>query len=93
VTNVAIKILDVKTFIYVVKRKYFILILKKFDIFRARYGDNMFRKISEGIDKGLLIPRPLLKNFLKTIGPLSFIVANHPESVHYHLLLQTILNL
>jgi len=41
----------------------------------------MFRKISDGIDKGLLIPRPLLKNFLKTIGPLSFIVANHPESI------------
>jgi hypothetical protein len=41
----------------------------------------MFKKIREGIDKGLLIPKPLLKNFLKTIGPLSFIVANHPESL------------
>ncbi len=49
-TNVAIKILDVKTFIYAVKCKYFILILKKFDKFRAKYGDKMFRKISEGID-------------------------------------------
>ncbi|MCK5031695.1 MAG: hypothetical protein KAR64_09520, partial [Thermoplasmatales archaeon] len=64
--------MDVKTFIYAVKRKYSILILKKFDRFRAKYSDKMFRKISEGIDKGLLIPRPLLKNFLKTIGPLSF---------------------
>ena len=81
VTNVAIKILDMTTFIYAVKCKYFILILKKFDRFREKYGDKMFRKISEGIDKGLLIPRQLLKNFLKTIGPLLFIVANHPESI------------
>jgi len=81
VTNVTIKIFRVKTFIYSAKRKYFILILKKVDRFRDKYSDNMFRKISEGIDKGLLIPRPLLKNVLKTVGPLSFIVANHPESV------------
>jgi len=73
--------LRIKTFIYTVKRKYFVLILNKFDIYRSKYGDKMFKKISDGIDKGLLIPRPLLKNFLKTIGPLSFIVANHPETL------------
>lgn len=39
----------------------------------------MFKKISEEIDKGLFIPLPLLKNFSKIVGPLIFIILNHPE--------------
>jgi hypothetical protein len=41
----------------------------------------MFKNLRDEIDKGLFIPRPLLKNFIKTIGPLSFIISNHPDSI------------
>lgn len=41
----------------------------------------MFNKLKEELDKGFLMPMPLLKNFLKTIGPLSFIICNHPQSI------------
>ena len=41
----------------------------------------MFEKINEEIDKGLFIPWPLLKNFVKMVGPLLYIVSNHPESL------------
>ena len=41
----------------------------------------MFSNFREEMDKGLFIPWPLLKNFLKTVGPLSYILANHPRSL------------
>lgn len=41
----------------------------------------MIRRIKDEIDKGFFIPKPLVKNFLKVIGPLTFIVASHPENV------------
>jgi hypothetical protein len=41
----------------------------------------MLKKLRDEIDKGFFIPKPLLKNFIKTIGPLSFIICNHPESI------------
>ena len=44
-------------------------------------GDHMLKNLRDEIDKGLFIPRPLLKNFIKTIGPLSFIISNHPDSI------------
>ncbi|MBN2603102.1 MAG: transglutaminase family protein [Candidatus Thermoplasmatota archaeon] len=41
----------------------------------------MFKNLQDEIDKGFFIPKPLLKNFIKTIGPLSFIISNHPDSI------------
>jgi hypothetical protein len=41
----------------------------------------MLDHFREEMDKGLIIPWPLLKNFLKTVGPLSYILANHPRSL------------
>ena len=39
----------------------------------------MFKKIREELDKGFFIPWPLLKNFLKSVGPLLFIISRHPS--------------
>lgn len=41
----------------------------------------MLEKIREELDKGFFIPWPLLKNFLKSVGPLLFIISRHPDSL------------
>ena len=35
-------------------------------------------RISEAIEKGFLIPWPMIRNFFGAIGPLTFIIAKHP---------------
>ena len=52
-------------------------------------SDKMPGRISEAIDKGFFIPWPMLRNFIGTIGPITYIVAKHPEVLksnfsHYH---------
>ena len=46
-------------------------------------------RISEAIDKGFFIPWPMLRNFIGVLGPITYIVAKHPEVIksnfsHYH---------
>ena len=50
-------------------------------------------KIREAIDKGFFVPWPMLRNFIATIGPITYIVTKHPEVIksnfsHYHMRLK-----
>jgi len=46
-------------------------------------------RISEAIDKGFFIPWPMFRNFIGTIGPITYIIAKHPGFIkdnmsHYY---------